>query len=39
MIPDNLQKVYKINALSKKYESLGGFSKSFEWLMEHLVPV
>ena len=39
MITDNLQKVYKINALSKKYESLGGFPKSFEWLMEHLVPV
>ena len=38
-IPEKLQKVNKINARHKKYESFGGFPKSFEWLMEHLVPV
>jgi len=34
-----LQKVNKINARHKKYATFGGFPKSFEWLMEHLVPV
>ena len=38
-IPDKLKKVYKIGVRNKKYELLGGFPKSFEWLMEHLVPV
>ena len=38
-IPDKLKKVYKISVRNKKYELLGGFPKSFEWLMEHLVPV
>ena len=37
-IPEKLKKCYKTKELNRKHESYGGFPKSFEWLMEHLLP-
>ena len=37
-VPEKLQKCVKVAEMDRTYAQYGGFPKSFQWLLEHLLP-